>query len=92
MAEALFKVLKPLFLAFKSNELDQFDFVVVVPSFRLCPRVSVYNGPVEDARYCLLWAQNSLARLLTGMLINTNRIIAMGHSSEATLAGLLVSR
>jgi acetyl esterase/lipase len=74
------------------EELGRLGFVVVVPNFRLCPQVSVYNGPVKDARDCLLWVQNSLSGLLTGVLINTNRIVTMGHSSGAALAGLLVSR
>lgn len=78
------------------EELGRLGFVVVIPNFRLCPQISVYDGPVTDAKDCLLWVQNSLAGLLAtegdGVLINTNRIVTLGHSSGAALAGLLVSR
>jgi acetyl esterase/lipase len=77
------------------EELCRLGFVVVVPNFRLCPQISVYNGPVTDARDSLLWVQRSLAELLIGEVdgvsVDTSRIVTMGHSSGAALAGLIVS-
>ena len=73
--------------------LISLGFVVLVPEYRLCPQVSISDGPVADAKDCLAWARTSLPRLLeaeTGVLVDANRVVAMGQSSGANLALHLV--
>jgi hypothetical protein len=67
--------------------------VVVVPDYRLCPQVSLYDGPITDARSCLAWTRNHLPHALedVGVKADPTHIAAFGHSAGATLALHLVS-
>jgi acetyl esterase/lipase len=64
-------------------------FVVVTPEYRLCPQVSVYDGPIQDAKDVLAWCQSTLPTLLKdkeNVNANGKRIVTMGHSAGGTLA------
>lgn len=69
--------------------------VVVVPDYRLCPAVSVWDGPVADAKACLAWVHDMLPGLLAEevnkVAIDVTRTATVGFSAGATLALLLVS-
>ena len=74
------------------STLTDLGFVVLVPNYRLCPQISVFNGPIADSRDCLVWAANELPGLLQNesVEVDRNRIVAMGHSAGGTLALLMV--
>ncbi|KAH7371999.1 alpha beta-hydrolase [Pyrenochaeta sp. MPI-SDFR-AT-0127] len=64
-------------------------FVVVTPEYRLCPQVSLYDGPIQDAKDALRWCQVELPALLketTAVQVDASRIVAMGHSAGGMLA------
>ncbi|KAF7591428.1 hypothetical protein BBP40_001589 [Aspergillus hancockii] len=71
--------------------LARMGFVVVVPNYRLCPQISVFDGPVTDSKDCLLWANNRLPGLLQdgSVDVDPRRIVTMGHSAGGTLALLM---
>ncbi|KAH7411547.1 alpha beta-hydrolase [Phaeosphaeria sp. MPI-PUGE-AT-0046c] len=63
-------------------------FVVVVPEYRLCPQVTVLEGPVQDAKDVLRWCQESLSSVMSSkdVQVDPNRVVAMGHSAGGMLA------
>lgn len=64
-------------------------FVVVVPEYRLCPQVCLYDGPIQDAKDVLKWCQEELPALLrkaNNVEVDASRIVAMGHSAGGLLA------
>jgi hypothetical protein len=67
-------------------------FVVVTPEYRLCPQVSLYEGPIQDAKDVYRWCQEELPRLLKesrGVEVDASRIVAMGHQREDSLLSQL---
>ncbi|KAH7073450.1 alpha beta-hydrolase [Paraphoma chrysanthemicola] len=70
--------------------LAQRGFVVVVPEYRLCPQVGLYEGPIQDAKDVLVWCREELPALLkeknVGVEIDTMKVVAMGHSAGGHLA------
>lgn len=73
----------------------EFGFVVVVPNYRHCPTVSVYNGPIRDGKDCYNWVQKELPKLLSGkagVTVNGNKIAVVGSSAGGTIALQLVCR
>lgn len=79
------------------NEIEtlvlDFGFVVVVPNYRHCPSVSLYDGPISDAHSCYEWVQNDLPRLLSNVSIiaDGGRVAVIGLSAGGTMALHLVS-
>lgn len=72
-----------------------FGFVAVVPNYRHCPTVSVYDGPIQDVRTCFGWAQKTLPGHLRsdlGIDADGNKIAVIGASAGGTLALHLVRR
>lgn len=68
-------------------------FVVVCANYRLCPTISVYDGPLADSKDCYLWATTQLPSILAseeGIGVDPTKTVTMGHSAGATLALLLV--
>lgn len=64
-------------------------FVVAVPEYRLCPQVSLYEGPIQDAKDVLKWCQEELPGLIKAAKdidVDALRIGAMGHSAGGLLA------
>jgi acetyl esterase/lipase len=68
--------------------LVEHGFVVVTPEYRLCPQVSLYDGPVQDAKDVLKWCQEELPALLKerDVHVDGKKIVAMGHSAGGLLA------
>jgi acetyl esterase/lipase len=68
-------------------------FVVVTPEYRLSPQVSLYDGPIQDAKDVLAWSQEKLPGLLkeaTGIEVDGQRVVTMGHSAGGFLALITV--
>jgi acetyl esterase/lipase len=80
-----------------SNQIEtllELGFVVVSVNYRLCPTISLYDGPLTDCKDCYAWCKTSLPSLLkkdTGISIDPRRLVTMGHSAGGTLALLMVS-
>ena len=80
-----------------SNQIEtllELGFVAVSVNYRLCPTISLYDGPLTDCKDCYAWCKTSLPSLLkkdTGISIDPCRLVTMGHSAGATLALLMVS-
>jgi hypothetical protein len=72
--------------------LVQKGFVVVTPEYRLCPQVSLYDGPIQDAKDVLVWCQKDLPALMSekNIPVNGTKIVSMGHSAGGTLALITV--
>ena len=73
--------------------LVRMGFVVAIPEYRLCPQVSLYDGPIRDAQDVYIWCQEKLPSLLQeamGIEADGKRIAAWGHSAGANLALYLV--
>ncbi|KAE8167327.1 Alpha/Beta hydrolase protein [Aspergillus tamarii] len=75
------------------SALAKIGFVVIVPNYRLCPQISIHNGPITDSRDCLVWAADELPGLLQNVSVEVDptRIVTMGHSAGGTLALLMGS-
>ncbi|KAJ3010798.1 hypothetical protein HKX48_007198 [Thoreauomyces humboldtii] len=73
--------------------LTSLGFIVVVPNYRLCPTVSVHDGPLEDARDVLAWTRTDLNALLKQndsiAAVDPTRVVAVGYSAGGTLALML---
>lgn len=69
-------------------------FVAVIPNYRLCPQISLYDGPVTDSLDCLEWTASSMPAILRKepnyVEADAERIALMGHSSGGSLALLAV--
>lgn len=69
------------------------NFVVVIPNYRLAPQVTGKDA-FEDCEAAYEWAVNSLPALLDaehGIQVDSDRVVAMGHSAGGTLAMHLAS-
>ncbi|KAH0533883.1 hypothetical protein FGG08_007497 [Glutinoglossum americanum] len=79
---------KEMVPAAQIQRLAALGFVVVVPNYRLCPQVSVYDGPVADAQDALAWCRAEVPGLVggEGVVVDGGRVVAMGHSAGGSLA------
>ncbi|KAL3471515.1 Alpha/Beta hydrolase protein [Aspergillus californicus] len=71
------------------EELVALGFVVVSVNYRLCPTISLADGPLADCNDCYTWCQASLPGLLQrelGVATDPARIVALGHSAGGYLA------
>lgn len=74
--------------------LNEAGLVAVASDYRLCPTISVLDGPVADSVAAYDWAQNELPALLEkdhGVIVNGKNIVTFGHSCGGGLALLMVS-
>lgn len=80
--------------------LASYGFVVVSPDYRLCPQISVLDGPLTDALDAFIWAKMFLSHLLSQVLdkkkqkpvtLDPKRTVALGSSAGGTIALWLVS-
>ena len=74
--------------------LNEAGFVAVASDYRLCPTISVLDGPVADSVAAYEWAQNELPMLLEkehGIRVDGKNIVTLGHSCGGGLALLMVS-
>lgn len=67
-------------------------FIVVSANYRLCPTITLYEGPVRDSLDAYEWARLALPGLLKneGVSADGSRIVVLGHSCGGTLALLTV--
>ncbi|KAL2839430.1 Alpha/Beta hydrolase protein [Aspergillus pseudodeflectus] len=75
------------------EELVALGFVVVSVNYRLCPTISLADGPLADCNDCYAWCQSSLPDLLErepGVAADPARIVALGHSAGGYLALMMV--
>ncbi|KAK7708408.1 hypothetical protein SLS57_008989 [Botryosphaeria dothidea] len=71
------------------SALAELGFVTVAANYRLCPHVSLWDGPLADARNVYFWSRKKLPRLLQddpGVTLNADKIVAIGYSAGSTLA------
>lgn len=64
-------------------------FVPISIDYRLCPEVTLLEGPMEDAQDALAWARHTLphiARARPDVRIDGTRVFAIGWSTGGTLA------
>ncbi|KAL5590249.1 hypothetical protein FOBRF1_013806 [Fusarium oxysporum] len=69
--------------------IHEFGFTVVVPDYRHCPAISVYDGPVTDIHSAYSWACRELPELLfrdVGASVDGNRVAVIGSSAGGSLA------
>ncbi|VUC22767.1 unnamed protein product [Clonostachys rosea] len=69
-------------------------WIVVAPDYRLCPTISLYEGPITDALDAYNWSILSLPDILRkeGVgNVDTQRVMSGGYSAGGTLA-LLTAR
>ncbi|KAJ6026868.1 hypothetical protein N7460_011685 [Penicillium canescens] len=71
------------------TDLVDKGFVVASPNYRLCPTITVHDGPVTDALDAYDWCQTKLPDLLqndAGITVDGFRIVTFGQSCGAALA------
>jgi acetyl esterase/lipase len=76
------------------DALNEAGFVAVTSDYRLCPTISVLDGPVADTIAAYTWAQDELPTLLEkehGIRVSGKNIVTLGHSCGGGLALLMVS-
>ncbi|KAI1381232.1 Alpha/Beta hydrolase protein [Hypoxylon crocopeplum] len=71
-----------------TRDLVDAGFVVVSADYSLCPQVSLYDGPEQDAKDAYRWCKEKLPSLLAedGIVVDSTKVMALGYSSGATLA------
>lgn len=74
------------------DRLLDLGFIVVSANYRLCPTITLYEGPVKDSLDAYEWARLVLPGLLKkeGVSADGSRIVVLGHSCGGTLALLTV--
>jgi acetyl esterase/lipase len=75
--------------------LTEAGFVVVAPDYQLCPGISIYDGPLQDAKDIYTWCKTKLPEALasdTKIRVDPTRIVTVGYSAGALMALYLVSR
>jgi acetyl esterase/lipase len=74
------------------RDLADAGFVIVLADYSLCPQVSLYDGPIQDARDVYHWCKKTLPGLLAaeGVKVEPAKTVAVGYSAGATLALCLV--
>ncbi|KAH7376899.1 Alpha/Beta hydrolase protein [Plectosphaerella cucumerina] len=85
---------KALFSQRQATKLLDLGFVVVSADYRLCPTVTVYDGPVTDALDAYQWSQTKVPELLlndAGIEVDGSRVVTFGQSCGATLALLMAA-
>lgn len=80
-------------LPFKELEyLTEHGILVVSADYRLCPQVSLFEGPIKDAHDIYAWCKGTLPHkmLRIGAIVDPSRIVAFGQSAGGLLALHLV--
>ncbi|EOD45264.1 putative polyketide synthase protein [Neofusicoccum parvum UCRNP2] len=76
--------------------LSSLGFVVVAADYRLCPHVTLWDGPLADARHVHAWSRTQLPSLLArdvpGATLDPTKTVAVGYSAGALLALHLVGQ
>lgn len=77
------------------TSLTKAGFVVVAPDYQLCPGISIYDGPLQDAKDIYTWCKTKLPAALendTKVRVDPTRVVTIGYSAGALMALYLVSR
>lgn len=74
------------------QDLAAAGFVVVSADYSLYPRVSLHDGPLQDARSAYVWCKTELPAKMAAedVKVNPARVVVVGYSAGATLALFLV--
>ena len=75
------------------DALNEAGFILVSSDYRLCPTISVLDGPVADSVAAYEWSQNELPKLLAkshNIKVDGKNIVTLGHSCGGGLALLMV--
>lgn len=75
------------------EDLVAAGFVVVSADYTLCPQLSLYDGPLQDARSVYAWCKTELPAKMAAeehVQVDPARVIAVGYSAGATLSMCLV--
>ncbi|KAL1604874.1 hypothetical protein SLS60_004414 [Paraconiothyrium brasiliense] len=71
------------------RHLTEAGVVVVSADYRLCPQLSLYEGPIQDAKDAYLWSRNILPGILKedfDIKADRSSMLAFGHSAGGLLA------
>ncbi|KAH9204916.1 Alpha/Beta hydrolase protein [Leptodontidium sp. 2 PMI_412] len=71
------------------TSLTEAGFVVVAPDYQLCPGISIYDGPLQDAKDIYAWCKTELPAVLandTKVKADPTRIVTIGYSAGALMA------
>lgn len=74
------------------EELNDRDFVVVTIDYRLCPQITLWDGPIQDTRDAYHWCRDSLPEILkndAGVDVDGDRIVALGWSAGGHLSMMM---
>ncbi|KAJ3151147.1 hypothetical protein HDU89_002359 [Geranomyces variabilis] len=71
------------------ESLASLGFIVMNANYRLCPQVSLHEGPIQDAKDALSWIRSDLNAELTGISADPDNVVAIGYSAGGTLALIL---
>ncbi|KAK7739360.1 hypothetical protein SLS63_001703 [Diaporthe eres] len=84
---------KAMLPPYHRDRLLDLGFIVVSANYRLCPTITLYEGPVKDSLDAYEWVRLSLPGLLEkeGVSADGSRIVVLGHSCGGTLALLTAS-
>lgn len=69
--------------------LTDSGFVVVSADYRLCPQVSLYDGPIQDAKDAYTWCKQHLPALVkegAEIEVDPSQTVVFGHSAGGLLA------
>lgn len=75
------------------KDLVDAGLVFVSADYSLCPQVSLFTGPEQDAKDAYHWCKQKLPSLLLeeGVVVDHTKAVTLGYSAGATLALCLVS-
>ncbi|KAH7052204.1 Alpha/Beta hydrolase protein [Macrophomina phaseolina] len=71
------------------SALAELGFISVAPNYRLCPHVSLWDGPLADASNVYFWSEEKLPGVLksdVGLSVHPDKIVAIGYSAGGLLA------
>ncbi len=73
---------------FQTQHLLDNGILPVSLDYRLCPEITITDGPFEDMRDALIWARDQLPSLAKsrGCLLDTEKLIIIGWSTGGHLA------
>lgn len=76
---------------FQTQHLLDNGFLPVSIDYRLCPEVTLVDGPIADVRDAYKWAKTSLPGLAAqwGVMVDATKVVVIGWSTGGHLATTL---